>query len=385
MSLNCTLQYTVGWWWFSPPCAPYEFQSRHRILNERHRAPGGLKACILTLLPLLGCLQGTWGTAEACLACSAGVIKGTEPGATRTFTKHQQDQMDFVFTEWSCPLERPAELGCPDAPSVFRSHTGALYHQVILAKPLSPTPRFLILSSLQISTSLSSFTGGLLSSFTVKTERMTSLLHWLHQPTAPGLILCLLPTGLGESALPCWWAHPSPSTYSGTVLMQSFPLPLPSSVLPKPAIPLGMPVRPYVTSFTGSGSLLQLVFNAEYLARASLPDVSPLSPPFPLYLFSWTFTLKWLLSCHLGPTSCRSQSLHFSLPLSSISGSWWHPPCWNMCLLCLHDTTWARFSFHLALLPSLISFAVSSSTKSLQVLGSQGSPGLLPCPHSLLM
>ena len=80
-----------------------------------------------------------------------------EPGATRTFTKHRQDQMDLVFTEWSCSLERPAVLGCPDAPSVFRSHMGALYHQVILAKPLSPTPRFLILSSLQISTSLSSF------------------------------------------------------------------------------------------------------------------------------------------------------------------------------------------------------------------------------------
>ena len=167
--------------------------------------------------------------------------------------------------------------------------------------------------------------------------------------------------------------------------MQLLPLPLSSSVLPKPAIPLGMPVCPYIISFTGSCSISQLVFNAEHLARASLPDVSPPSPPFPLHLFSWTFTLKWLLSCHLGPTSCWSQSPHLSLPLSSIWRSWWHPPCWNTCPLCLHDTTCARFSFHLALFPFLISFAVSSSTKSLWVLGSQGSPGVLPCTHFLLM
>lgn len=44
-------------------------------------------------------------------------------------------------------------------------------------KSLPHTPGFLILSSLQISTSLSNFTGERLSSFTVKTERMTSLLH----------------------------------------------------------------------------------------------------------------------------------------------------------------------------------------------------------------
>lgn len=147
--------------------------------------------------------------AEACLACSAGVIKGTEPGATRTFTKHDRIRWTWYSQRGAALWRGRQSQGCRTHP-LFSDLTWAL---CAAGHPVKSLPHTQDFSSLSLSSDLPpplpNFTGEHLSSFTVKTERMTSC--YTNFAALP--LDSSLPSPRGSGRIhPCLadWVHPLP-------------------------------------------------------------------------------------------------------------------------------------------------------------------------------
>lgn len=175
---------------------------------------------------------------------------------------------------------------------------GVLCCQAVLVKSLSYTPGFLVLSCLHISTFLSVFAEELLSYCSPSENRKSDLspplvspdhctwTHPLASPTGSGRIIPALLLG---PPLPF---HMLEKCSHAVITLSSLILSSPSTQSPPSACHrvLTSPILPASVPFCCMFS------KQNVLNEWAILHVATSSPPFPPRLFSWTFTLKWLLS-----------------------------------------------------------------------------------------